>query len=191
MTFIEKAEARFIEWLLDNYGIEKDQASLLSFIATKKFKGCFMCLKHDAINPEITGAWLNKSRWNKILYRRFNSTMELKTFHDDQAYEVQTYEIYVQDFLDNIEWYDRELQSYTEGLEQEYQYHGQGESVAENDLENAYQWADSADFEGSPKQINWARDIATKNCEYIVSLWEAGEEPTLSAKWWIDNRQNL
>lgn len=64
--------------------------------------------------------------------------------------------------------------------------------VSEPDLEDAYNAASSIVFVGSEKQINWARDIATKASEDIARAWKHSsfQLPT-DAKWWIDNRGNI
>jgi hypothetical protein len=62
---------------------------------------------------------------------------------------------------------------------------------SESDLEDAYHVATSINFQGSEKQIKWAKSIALDNCEAIAqSKMPAAKMPT-AAKWWIDNRDNV
>lgn len=62
---------------------------------------------------------------------------------------------------------------------------------AENELEDAINWVDGTKFDGSEKQIKWAKDIAHKNLEYICRLWKENKVPSTSAKWWIENRNDI
>lgn len=65
-------------------------------------------------------------------------------------------------------------------------------SVAEPDIEDAYNTADTINFTGSEKQINWARSIATKSSEEIARAWKKKNFSLPgSAKWWIDNRNDI
>jgi len=63
--------------------------------------------------------------------------------------------------------------------------------TSENELEDAINWVDATKFQGSEKQVKWAKDIAHKNLEYICKLWKSGQEPSISAKWWIENRNEI
>ena len=62
---------------------------------------------------------------------------------------------------------------------------------AENDLEDALSWAECAEMQGSEKQIKWARDIASKNCNAIALAQKKNLAIPTSAKWWIDHRHNI
>lgn len=64
--------------------------------------------------------------------------------------------------------------------------------VSESDMEDAYNAADSLQFTGSPKQVDWARSIATKSSEDIARAWKVKsfDLPT-SASWWIGNQNNI
>ena len=62
---------------------------------------------------------------------------------------------------------------------------------AEPDLEDALTWAECTEFQGSEKQIKWARDIASKNTTAIALAHKQGKAIPTSAKWWIDNRNNI
>lgn len=64
--------------------------------------------------------------------------------------------------------------------------------VAETDLEDAYNAADSIQFVGSEKQVSWARNIATNASESIALAMKKKDVllPT-SAKWWIENRSDI
>jgi hypothetical protein len=61
---------------------------------------------------------------------------------------------------------------------------------SESDLEDAYQWVDTS-LTGSEKQVSWAKDIAFKHLEAIARTWKQGKDVPTSAKWWIDNRNNI
>ena len=62
---------------------------------------------------------------------------------------------------------------------------------SESDLEDALQWVENTDFHGSEKQVKWAKSIALKNLQEIVSAWKKGIEIPIFAKWWIENRGNI
>jgi hypothetical protein len=62
---------------------------------------------------------------------------------------------------------------------------------SESDLEDALQWVENTDFQGSEKQVKWAKSIALKNLQEIVSAWKKGIEIPIFAKWWIENRGNI
>lgn len=62
---------------------------------------------------------------------------------------------------------------------------------SENDLEDAYNWVDSTPFDGSEKQVKWAKDIAHKHHHAICLAWKKGEKIPTKAKWWIENRNNI
>ena len=62
---------------------------------------------------------------------------------------------------------------------------------SESDLEDALQWVENTEFQGSEKQVKWAKDIALKHLQEIVSAWKKGIEIPISAKWWIENRSNI
>ncbi|MBW4514595.1 MAG: hypothetical protein KME11_05160 [Timaviella obliquedivisa GSE-PSE-MK23-08B] len=61
---------------------------------------------------------------------------------------------------------------------------------SEPELEDAYHVADSIQFVGSEKQVNWARSIATNNSRAIAQSGKFKSLPT-AAKWWIENRDDL
>ena len=62
---------------------------------------------------------------------------------------------------------------------------------SESDLEDAINWVEITEFQGSEKQIKWAKDIASMHLQEIVSAWKIGIEAPISAKWWIENRSNI
>lgn len=62
---------------------------------------------------------------------------------------------------------------------------------SESDLEDALHWVESTEFQGSEKQVKWAKDIALKHLREIVSAWKKEIEIPISAKWWIENRNNI
>ena len=60
-----------------------------------------------------------------------------------------------------------------------------------SDLEDAHSWIECTTFVGSEKQCDWARSIALKNINAIALALKKGMKPTDSAKWWIDQRNNI
>lgn len=62
---------------------------------------------------------------------------------------------------------------------------------SESDLEDALHWVENTEFQGSEKQVKWAKDIALKHLQEIVSAWKKEIEISISAKWWIENRNNI
>ena len=63
--------------------------------------------------------------------------------------------------------------------------------VSEPDTEDALHYIESLIFQGSEKQIKWAKDIALKNIEDVARALKLDKSIPASAKWWIDNRNNL
>jgi hypothetical protein len=96
---------------------------------------------------------------------------------EDQLYDDAIRLVYA---LDEKE----ELDSLLEETQEEKQ-------VSEPELEDAYHVADSIQFAGSPKQIKWAQDIALNNLQAIALSDMAFNQFPKSAKWWIDNRENI
>jgi len=62
---------------------------------------------------------------------------------------------------------------------------------SESDLEDALQWVENTEFNGSEKQVKWAKSIALKHLQEIANAWKKEVEIPLSAKWWIENRNNI
>jgi hypothetical protein len=62
---------------------------------------------------------------------------------------------------------------------------------SETELEDAYHWVDSCKFEGSEKQIEWAKSIAFNHLQEIAIALSKGQIPPIASKWWIDNRSNI
>ncbi|MDM9583094.1 hypothetical protein [Nostoc sp. GT001] len=64
--------------------------------------------------------------------------------------------------------------------------------ISEPELEDVNHAIDSLNLSGSEKQIKWAFDIAHKSAADIAAAWKKKDFslPT-SAKWWIDNRDNI
>lgn len=62
---------------------------------------------------------------------------------------------------------------------------------SESDLEDALNWAECATFQGSQKQINWAKAIAAEHVMAIAIAHKQGKQVPTDAKWWIDNRNNI
>ncbi len=64
-------------------------------------------------------------------------------------------------------------------------------AASESQLEDAIQVAESIAFQGSEKQIKWAKSIALENAEAIaLSQVTISQIPT-KASWWIDNRSDI
>lgn len=61
----------------------------------------------------------------------------------------------------------------------------------ENELEDALNWSELADLQGSEKQIKWARSIMQKHLSEIASSFKSNKKIPTSAKWWIDNRNGI
>jgi hypothetical protein len=62
----------------------------------------------------------------------------------------------------------------------------------ESDIQDAIHWAESLNsFCGSEKQKAWASNLALPMATSIALAWKKGKTVPASAKWWIDNRQNL
>ena len=63
--------------------------------------------------------------------------------------------------------------------------------VAEPDIEDALHYVESLAFQGSEKQIKWAKDIALKNIDEVARALKLNRSIPVKAKWWIDNRSNI
>ena len=97
------------------------------------------------------------------------------------------------DFKEMADWiianFWRELQ-----IERKLEEETAEESIkipSESDLEDALHWVENTEFKGSEKQVSWAKDIAQKHLQEIVSAWKKEIEIPISAKWWIENRNNI
>lgn len=64
-------------------------------------------------------------------------------------------------------------------------------SVSEIDLEEALHFIEALNFSGSPKQIAWAQSIANQKLEIVAEALKQGKKIPASAKWWIENRENI
>ena len=64
-------------------------------------------------------------------------------------------------------------------------------SEPEPDTEDALHYIESLIFQGSEKQIKWAKDIALKNLDEVAKALRLDKSIPTSAKWWIDNRSNI
>ena len=80
----------------------------------------------------------------------------------------------------------RNLQS----LDEDESYASESE-VAEPDMEDALHYVESLAFQGSEKQIKWAKDIALKNIDEVARGLKLNKSIPVEAKWWIDNRSNI
>lgn len=65
------------------------------------------------------------------------------------------------------------------------------EEVAEPDIEDALHYVESLVFQGSEKQIKWAKDIALKHIDAAAQALRENRTIPTSAKWWIDNRNSI
>ena len=64
-------------------------------------------------------------------------------------------------------------------------------TATESQLEDAIQVTESLDFQGSPKQIKWAKSIALENAEAIALSGISIPQIPIKASWWIDNRVDI
>ena len=92
---------------------------------------------------------------------------------------IPIHEIIVSTVLKNLEALG-ENESYTSEPE-----------VSEPDTEDALHYIESLIFQGSEKQIKWAKDIALKNVDAVAQALRKNKSIPTSAKWWIDNRNNI
>jgi len=60
-----------------------------------------------------------------------------------------------------------------------------------SELEDASHWVDSCKFEGSERQIKWAKSIAFDHLQEIAIALSKNQIPPVASKWWIDNRSNI
>ena len=65
------------------------------------------------------------------------------------------------------------------------------EDAAEPDIEDALHYVESLVFQGSEKQIKWAKDIALKHIDAAAQALRENRTIPTSAKWWIDNRNSI
>ncbi|MFN9559458.1 MAG: hypothetical protein ACK56B_12880 [Dolichospermum sp.] len=63
--------------------------------------------------------------------------------------------------------------------------------IAENDREDALNYVESLKFEGSEKQIKWAKSIALNAIDDVVIALKNNKKIPTSAKWWIENKGNI
>jgi hypothetical protein len=77
-----------------------------------------------------------------------------------------------------------------EALNEDESYASESE-VAEPDIEDALHYVESLAFQGSEKQIKWAKDIALKNIDEVARALKLNRSIPVKAKWWIDNRSNI
>ena len=78
-----------------------------------------------------------------------------------------------------------------EALNEDESYISDESEVAEPDIEDALHYVESLAFQGSEKQIKWAKDIALKNLDEVAKALRLDKSIPTSAKWWIDNRNNI
>ena len=65
------------------------------------------------------------------------------------------------------------------------------EDAAEPNIEDALHYVESLVFQGSEKQIKWAKDIALKHLDDVALALRQNRTIPTSSKWWIDNRNNI
>jgi hypothetical protein len=65
------------------------------------------------------------------------------------------------------------------------------EENAEPDTEDALHYVESLVFQGSQKQVKWAKDIALKHIDAAAQALRENRTIPTSAKWWIDNRNSI
>ena len=73
----------------------------------------------------------------------------------------------------------------------ENESYSSSEGVAEPDIEDALHYVEALSFVGSEKQIKWAKDIALKHLDDVSLALKRNKSIPISAKWWIDNRNNI
>jgi hypothetical protein len=76
-------------------------------------------------------------------------------------------------------------------LEEDESYTYTSEEVAEPDIEDALHYVESLVFQGSEKQMKWAKDIALKHIDDVAQALRENRTIPASAKWWIDNRNSI
>ena len=77
-----------------------------------------------------------------------------------------------------------------DSLEEDKSYSSK-EDVAEPDKEDTLHYLESIAFQGSEKQILWAKDIALKHLDDVALALKKNKSIPTSAKWWIDNRNSI
>lgn len=60
-------------------------------------------------------------------------------------------------------------------------------NLSEVDLEEVLHFVEAFEFKGSPKQVEWARDICTCNLEVVATFQKKGQPVPKEATYWIDN----
>ena len=95
---------------------------------------------------------------------------------------IPIHEIIVSSVLKNLE---------ALGEEESYSSEPEEPEVSEPDTEDALHYVESLVFQGSEKQIKWAKDIALKNLDEVAKALKLDKPIPPSAKWWIDNRSNI
>ena len=76
-------------------------------------------------------------------------------------------------------------------LEEDESYTYTSEEVAEPDREEALHYVESLIFQGSEKQIKWAKDIAMKHLDDVALALKENKSIPTASKWWIDNRNSI
>jgi hypothetical protein len=74
---------------------------------------------------------------------------------------------------------------------EENESYSSSENAAEPDIEDALHYVESLVFQGSEKQIKWAKDIALKHIDAAAQALRENRTIPTSAKWWIDNRNSI
>lgn len=76
-------------------------------------------------------------------------------------------------------------------LNEDESYVSETSALSETDTEDALHYIESLSFQGSEKQIKWAKDIALKNLDEVAKALKVNRPISTSAKWWIENRNNI
>jgi hypothetical protein len=63
--------------------------------------------------------------------------------------------------------------------------------VSESNREDALNYVESLKFEGSEKQIKWAKSIAVRAIDDVAIALKNNKKIPTSAKWWIENKGNI
>lgn len=96
-----------------------------------------------------------------------------------------------QSIKDAADWIIDNAISDLESHAVEEAFHKAASAPSGTDKEDAYQLIDSLKFEGSDRQIKWAKDIALKSLDAVCLVLKKNKSIPASAKWWIDNRNDV
>jgi len=144
----------------------------------RKFEGKFIFQKSDIAHPT------SKIPQGKTLLLFSTEALDdSRPLSGQKAWEEQIYYHYLKEVDDNDDTYGAIFDGEDNNPDES--------EPDESDVEDALHWVESNPFQGSDKQKKWASDIALQNLEEIALAWKSGKEIPLSAKWWIENRDNI